>query len=84
MSEQAKITSKGQITVPLKVRNRLGVKAGDNLVFDLNGSEVRVRPARKRSAFAKYRGIGNPGMASGREAVLKEIRDLRGRTPRKK
>lgn len=84
MSEQAKITSKGQITVPLRVRNALGVKAGDNLVFDMDGGEVFVRPLRKKSVFAKYRGIGNPGIAAGREAVLKEIRDMRGHEPDEK
>lgn len=84
MSEEAKITSKGQITVPLKVRNALGVKAGDNLVFELNGEEVFVRPVRKKSVFAKYRGIGNPSIASGREAVLREISEIRGHEPEKK
>jgi AbrB family looped-hinge helix DNA binding protein len=32
MEKQAKITSKGQITVPLEVRLILGVRAGDKLV----------------------------------------------------
>ncbi len=84
MSEQAKITSKGQITVPRKVRNALGVKPGDSLVFEQNGDNILVRPVRKKSPFAKYRGIGNPGMDSGREAVLREIGELRGHEPRKK
>lgn len=84
MSEQAKITSKGQITVPRRVRNALGVKPGDSLVFEQSGDNVLVRPLRKKSPFAKYRGIGNPGMDSGREAVLREISELRGHEPHKK
>jgi AbrB family looped-hinge helix DNA binding protein len=84
MSEQAKITSKGQITVPRGIRNVLGVKTGDSLVFEQHGDGVVMRPLRKKSPFAKYRGIGNPGLDSGREAVLKEIAELRGHEPRKK
>jgi len=43
MQTQAKITSKGQITVPRDVRRALGVQAGDHLVFESIGDEVRVR-----------------------------------------
>lgn len=79
MQREAKITSKGQITVPREVRQALGVKPGDKIVFEQNGKEVSVRPVRAKSVFAKYRGIGNPGMPSGRKQVLREVRDLRGR-----
>ena len=78
MREQAKITSKGQITVPRKVRHALGVKPGDSLVFEQDGDNVRIRPVKIKSPFAKYRGIGNPGMATGRQAVLRKIGQLRG------
>ena len=80
MQREAKITSKGQITVPREVRHALGVKPGDKVVFEQNGKEVSVRPVRSKSVFAKYRGIGNPGMPSGRERVARKVRELRGRT----
>lgn len=79
MQTRAKITSKGQITVPREVRRALGVKEGDNLVFEQTDAGFTVSPAREKSAFAKYRGIGNAGTASGREAVLKVTREIRGR-----
>lgn len=79
MQREAKITSKGQITVPREVRQALGVKPGDKIVFEQNGKEVSVRPLRSKSVFAKYRGIGNPGMPSGREQVVRKVRELRGR-----
>ena len=79
MQTRAKITSKGQITIPRAVRKVLGVKEGDNLVFEQTDNGFNVTPARTRSAFAKYRGIGNPGTASGREAVLQATREIRGR-----
>ena len=79
MQREAKITSKGQITVPREVRQALGVAPGDKIVFEQNGKEVLVRPVRSKSVFAKYRGIGNPGMPTGRAQVLRKVRELRGR-----
>ena len=81
MNEQAKITSKGQITVPKKIRSELGVKPGDSLVFENKDGSVTVRPVRKENPFDKYRGIGNPGIGTGLEAINTYIRDVRGFNP---
>ena len=78
MKKQAKITSKGQITIPRDVRRRLGVQAGDRLQFEEDEKGVRVTAVRKESPFAKYMGIGNPGIGKGRKGVQKWMRDLRG------
>ena len=78
MQKQARITSKGQITVPRDVRRTLGVGPGDRLLFESDSEGVRVRPVRSRSPFEKYRGIGNPGVPSGRKAVRQWVRQLRG------
>jgi len=84
MHKQAKITTKGQITIPREVRNALGVRPGDSLVFEQDAGEIRVRRARRESPFAQYRGIGNPGMDSGRASVLREVKKLRGDESREK
>jgi AbrB family looped-hinge helix DNA binding protein len=79
MAMTAKITSKGQITVPYQVRRALGVGAGDRLVFEERASgEMRVIPMRAESRFTRYRGIGNPGIGSGKRAIIKRLRELRG------
>jgi antitoxin PrlF len=78
MKKQAKITSKGQITIPREVRRRLGVRAGDRLQFEEDGKGMRVTALRKESPFAKYMGICNPGIGKGRKAVQKWMRELRG------
>jgi antitoxin PrlF len=78
MQKQATITSKGQITVPREVRRVLGVRTGDKLLFESDGRGVRVRPVRSQSAFSKYRGIGNPGIATGRKSIEKWLRGMRG------
>ena len=79
MKRVARITSKGQITVPHEIRRALGVLPGDKLLFERDGVSVRVRPVRTRSPFEKYRGIGSPGIARGKKAVVEWVRKLRGR-----
>ena len=79
MQKQARITSKGQITIPHEIRRLLGVKAGDGLVFDSDGQRMEVRPVRRSNPFEKYRGIGTGNIGSGRKAVVRAIRELRGR-----
>ncbi len=78
MKKQAKMTSKGQVTVPREIRRRLGVRAGDRLLFEEDGNGVRVTAVRKESPFKKYQGIGNPGIGKGRKGIQKWMRELRG------
>ena len=43
----SKLTTKYQATIPAPVRKILHLKAGDAIVFDIQGEEVRVRNARR-------------------------------------
>lgn len=79
MQKRARITSKGQITIPRDIRRALGVRSGDSLIFECDAKGVRVCPVRVESRFEKYRGIGNPGIPSGRKGVLDWVRKLRGK-----
>jgi len=78
MQKLARVTSKGQITVPREIRRRLGLRTGDGLLFEEDDQGVRVRALRDKSPFEKFRGIGNPGIPSGRQAILRWMRHLRG------
>ncbi len=51
MKATAKITSKGQITIPLEVRRLLGVGAGDFLEFLTQGNNLTLIPKRKQNLF---------------------------------
>lgn len=79
LKKAAKMTSKGQVTVPHQIRKALGVRAGDKLVFEENEDGTCVTPARAKSPFEKYRGIGTPGIGSGKKAVMRWVGALRGR-----
>jgi AbrB family looped-hinge helix DNA binding protein len=39
----ARLTSKGQVTIPKDVRAKLHLKAGDVLSYEVKGDEARVR-----------------------------------------
>ena len=78
MTKESKITSKGQITVPVEVRRILGVRPGDRLRFESDSNGVHIRPVRSASVFEKYCGIGNPGIPSGRKGINRWLREMRG------
>lgn len=43
------MTSKGQLTIPKAVRERLSLKSGDRVVFEFEGDSVRLKAERRRS-----------------------------------
>ncbi len=61
-----RVTSKGQVTIPKRVRERLGLQPGDEIEFVEDRGGVRVQKRVEPSAFEKYRGY---------------LRDLAGRDP---
>jgi antitoxin PrlF len=77
--KEARMTSKGQVTVPVEIRRALGLRAGDKLEFETNGTGCHIRVVRADDPFEKYRGIGTPGIGRGRKAVLRWFRRMRGR-----
>lgn len=69
---EATLTSKGQVTIPASIRERLGVKAGDTLRFRLSDTgELTVIPRRKRSIFEIARDMPLPKL--GRPLTQKDI-----------
>ena len=56
--EIAKITSRGQITIPVDIRKKLGLKEGDKVIFVEDGDKIVFANATKiafeniRKAFA--------------------------------
>ena len=76
---RAKITSKGQITIPVEVRRSMGVKPGDKLRFEPLEDGFRVVRDIEENVFEKWRGIGNfPGMGKGRKGIVAYFREMRG------
>lgn len=68
------ITTKGQVTIPKPVRERLGVKPGDKIAFELTeDGRVLIERARgkaPRSRFQKLRGHAGQGMTTDQILAL--------------
>jgi antitoxin PrlF len=76
MGRSSTISSKGQITVPLEIRNRLGLKQGDRVEFVVENSRTTIRPARTpENPFLKY--VGALPAFSGVRQVNAWVRTLR-------
>ncbi len=41
-----RITSKGQVTIPIEIREKLGLLAETEVTFEISGDAVRIRKAR--------------------------------------
>ncbi|MDO8836845.1 MAG: AbrB/MazE/SpoVT family DNA-binding domain-containing protein [Vicinamibacterales bacterium] len=56
------LTSKGQVTIPQDIRERLGLLPGTRVTFDVVGDSVRIRraaeQARGRGLVEHMRGVG--------------------------
>ncbi len=84
---EATITSKGQITVPAEIREKLGIKAGDRLHFRLTDSgKLTVTLIRRRSIFdhldeLKLPSIGRPVTREDIDAAIEqEVNARHGRS----
>ena len=84
MRNSSTISSKGQITVPQEIRNRLGLATGDRVEFVVEGERTVIRPARSmQNPFEKYKGAlaTFPG---GEKEINAWVDDLRNEVPRRK
>lgn len=54
MTVTAKITSKGQITLPKEVRKALNVCAGNVVIFEKEDDKVVIKPARTLKEFKGF------------------------------
>jgi antitoxin PrlF len=58
MTKSSTISSKGQVTLPQDIRNRLGLSPGDRVEFVVEGGQTLIRPLRSRdNPFQKYKGV---------------------------
>lgn len=80
------VTSKGQVTIPKRLRDALGIKAGSKVEFDLDGGGARLRLATGKAhsriedgpAILNYRGPRIPiEEMHGGVAMKKDIKIAR-------
>lgn len=66
-----RVTSKGQVTIPVEIRERLGLLPNSEVEFEVEGNTVRIKKARGRrtrgrgrSIVARLRGRATAGMTT--------------------
>jgi antitoxin PrlF len=70
----AKVTSKGQVTIPKKVRDRLGVHPGEDVGFEEKEGVMVITKAVTKSPFDKW--VGKLRKLEGQRSddLVKELR----------
>jgi AbrB family looped-hinge helix DNA binding protein len=71
---RAKITSKGQITIPKSVRDSLGLRSGDEVEFAPDRRGFRLEKILPASPFGKYRGYLKALAGSDPDALVEQMR----------
>ncbi len=76
---QSKISSQGQITLPVEIRDRLGVKPGESVKFVANkdGQTVVLPVREEENPFLKWIGTAPPMTEAGYEDSVAWVRDMR-------
>ena len=78
--ELAKVTSKGQITIPKDIRKKLGVKEGDKILFIEDGDKIVIVNSTLialQEAQAAFKGEAERLGLRDEQDVVDMIRELR-------
>lgn len=69
-----RVTVKGQVTIPRKIRERLGIHPGSKVAFIENErGEIVLHLKEKVSRFSRVRGTADTGMST--DEIMKLTRD---------
>jgi antitoxin PrlF len=71
----AKVTSKGQVTIPKKVREKLGVQPGEDVGFEEKGDLILIRKAVTKSPFDRWVGKLKHLKGQRSDDLVRKIRD---------
>lgn len=85
---RARITSKGQVTLPVEIRRRYQLEAGDEIAFQVEDGGVKIHPLKKRR-LTDFRGMfpaTKPylGVEATRQAVARHLGEELERKIRKR
>ncbi|MBI2919207.1 MAG: AbrB/MazE/SpoVT family DNA-binding domain-containing protein [Chloroflexi bacterium] len=71
---KTRITTKGQVTIPKEVRERLGLRPGDELEFTEEDGVYRLRKRVAPEVFKKYRGYLKEWAGQDSDDLVREMR----------
>ncbi len=70
-----KVTQKGQVTIPTKVRKQLNVKQGDEVVFKIEDEQVIIKKANNKANFRKFIGFLSHAREKKSDEVVRHLRE---------
>src|SRR5579871_2343567 len=73
----ARISSKGQVTIPRAVRQALRLRQGDSVIFEIDEQGVRLRPQHPADIFTRYAGMLRSGEGQTIAAIVAATRAQR-------
>lgn len=77
--DKARVTSKGQVTIPQAIRRWLGVERGDELLFSREGETVRIQVLKRRRLTELYGALPATRPYPGVDAIRQETGGELGR-----
>lgn len=78
--EIAKVTSKGQVTIPVDIRKKLGIREGDKILFIEEGNKIVIMNSTLmalKEAQEAFRGEAERVGLKDEQDVVDMIRELR-------
>ena len=79
----SKVTSKGQVTIPVEVRQALGIEQGDELLFEVTPEQLaQMRVIKRQRLSDLYGALQAKRPYPGKSAIREEVGKALGRTKR--
>ena len=78
--ELARVTSKGQITIPREIRKKLGLRAGDKVLFVEEDGKITVTNSAQAAISlvqSEFQGAADDAGVRDEQDVVEVVRDAR-------
>ena len=69
-----RVTQKGQVTIPRQIRLMLGIKTGDEVIFEMDKDNVVLKKKNADRNFEKYVGFLSHLKGKKPEDIIEQLR----------
>ncbi len=70
---KVQVMDNGQIAIPAEIQRQLGLREGDELLFYVEGNEVRLRPFKRRRLSGFCGALSATVPYPGKEAIRQQV-----------
>lgn len=72
MKNESTISTKGQVTIPARVRKELNLQPQDKVHFEVEAGKVVLRPVRREDLLAVYNSVDTEGKPTNIHTIREE------------